>query len=199
MKPFVVPGDRSIFERDENHPIDKSMLAKFQRRLGLRIFGFVLVWLLVEASLFASDRYDILKAGENLYRDVVVRSQSASSLVVSHAKGIAKIPLSGLSEELQRKYGYDARSDAEREAELDSIRSIQIEASKRRSSDWRKGEKKRRAYWHLEEICPLAGSSLRLELRLRLAPRWIFVQNIGKWELGSASKEGALVARFTRS
>ena len=108
------------------------MLAKFQRRLGLRIFGFVLVWLLVEASLFASDRYDVLEAGENLYRDVVVRSQSASSLVVSHAKGIAQIPLSGLSEELQRKYGYDARSDAEREAELDSIRSIQIEASKQR-------------------------------------------------------------------
>jgi len=108
------------------------MLADFQRRLELRVLGFVLGWLLLEASSFATDRYDVLASGGNVYRDVVVRSQSASSLVVSHAKGIAQIPLSGLSVDLQMKYGYDARSDAEREAELDAIRSVQIEASKQR-------------------------------------------------------------------
>lgn len=85
-------------------------------------------------SCFAkgSDRYEILEAGEETYRNAVVRSVNASSILIAHSKGIAQVPFASVSAELQQKYGYDAKADENRQRELNGIRSSQLSASKKR-------------------------------------------------------------------
>jgi len=54
--------------------------------------GGLLVGLAVSRT-FAVDQYDTLTAGETVYRNVVVRSQNASSLIVTHAGGFGTDPI----------------------------------------------------------------------------------------------------------
>ena len=108
------------------------MLTLIQYRFGRLYFVFGLACLVSVSNAFGQDRYDVLEVEGDVYRNVVVRSSNASSLVISDSKGIPQLPLSKLPRTLQEKYGYDSHSDANRKAELELIRQAQIDASKQR-------------------------------------------------------------------
>lgn len=95
-----------------------------------KLLALLTLW--VSVHLSAADSYEILEAGGDTYHRVVVLSTSESSLSIRHARGIAQIPLSKLSAELQAKYGYDSGSAADREAALARQRQKQIEAQNKR-------------------------------------------------------------------
>lgn len=84
------------------------------------------------------ERYEAMKSGSEIYRNVIVRSVNASSILISHSKGIAQIPLSSLPVELQRKYGYNPKLDEARQRDLGAIRKAQIAASEQRLERMRK-------------------------------------------------------------
>ncbi len=82
------------------------------------------------ASLPAADFYPELQVGTERYENVHVLSSNASSLSIRHARGIAQVPLSQLSEELQLKYGYSSEAALAREAELEKLRAQQVQEGK---------------------------------------------------------------------
>ncbi|MDQ8188378.1 C1 family peptidase [Pelagicoccus sp. SDUM812002] len=92
----------------------------------------LLLALLMSVRLFAADTFEKLEVGANVYHSVVVLSANESSLSIRHARGIAQVPLSQLTSELQLKYGYDSASAAEREAELAAQRQRQAQAQQER-------------------------------------------------------------------
>lgn len=87
-----------------------------------------------------ADRYETLVAGEDVYHNVVVKSQNASSLIVMHSGGLAQIPFARLSKEIQDRYGYDGKSDLSRKADLERIRRRQIIESQKRIEELRQKE-----------------------------------------------------------
>ncbi len=121
------------------NPIGLVMTAG--RGSRLRRIGAATLWAAVSVlNLGGVDQYETLEAGETVYRDVVVRSNNASSLIVTHAGGLAQIPLSSLPAEIQERYGYDGQSDATRRADLDRLRRRQIIESQQRLEQQRKME-----------------------------------------------------------
>ena len=97
------------------------------------------------SQTFAADQYDTLTAGETVYRNVVVRSQNASSLIVTHAGGLAQIPFEKLSGEIQERYGYSGQNDELRKAELERLRRRQIMESQKRIEQLRQQEAEARS------------------------------------------------------
>jgi len=97
------------------------------------------------STLGGADQYATLVAGEDFYRDVVVRSQNASSLIVTHSEGLAQIPFARLSKEIQERYGYDGESDLSRKADLERVRRRQIIESQKRIEELRQKEAEARA------------------------------------------------------
>lgn len=56
-------------------------------------------------------RIDLLPAGKNTYRDVVVRSVNARTLMITHAGGMTSIRLRDLSPEWQAHFNYDPAAE----------------------------------------------------------------------------------------
>ncbi|MDQ8183185.1 C1 family peptidase [Pelagicoccus sp. SDUM812005] len=95
--------------------------------------SFLLLFSLIfSLHAFAADSYEKLEVGSDVFHRVVVLSANESSLSIRHARGIAQVPLSKLSPELQAKYGYDSARAADREAELAAQRQRQIQAQEQR-------------------------------------------------------------------
>ena len=57
-------------------------------------------------------KIDSLTAGKTTYRDVVVRSANARTLMITHAGGMASIHLRDLSPEWQARFNYDPAAEA---------------------------------------------------------------------------------------
>ncbi len=113
-----------------------------------RLFKVGLVGLLtgfLVGGTLSADQFESLVAGEVVYRDVVVRSKNASSLIVTHAGGLAQIPFENLSKEMQERYGYSGESDEARKADLERIRRRQILESQKRIEQLRQEEAKARS------------------------------------------------------
>jgi hypothetical protein len=109
------------------------MLARIFCFCGL----FALGWgasepLQAEAKLDpASVSFPELQIGLKTYREVRVRSVNPSTLVFSHAEGLASIPLKTLSPDLQARFGYNAEAAALHEHRLAQARD-EAELKRRR-------------------------------------------------------------------
>lgn len=55
--------------------------------------------------------FDTLQVGPTTYQRVQVRSVNPRTIMISHAGGLASVPLRSLSPELQAAFGYDAASE----------------------------------------------------------------------------------------
>ncbi|MDQ8196922.1 C1 family peptidase [Pelagicoccus enzymogenes] len=88
----------------------------------------LLIFLFLSSTVFAADSYEQLEVGSDVYQRAIVLSSNASSLSIRHSGGIAQVPLSKLSPELQLKYGYDAALAADRDAALAAQRQKQAQA-----------------------------------------------------------------------
>ncbi len=73
---------------------------------------------LSNCAMAVGDRYDSLQAGDQIFRNVTVKSVNATSLVILHSGGLAQVDLDRLSEDLQEKYGYDPEKAEKRRYEL---------------------------------------------------------------------------------
>jgi hypothetical protein len=63
-------------------------------------------------TLKVGSKLDALPAGKVTYRNVVVRSVSASNVMISHDGGMASVPLRSLSPDLQTAFGYSPEAEA---------------------------------------------------------------------------------------
>lgn len=113
-------------------------VVRWRRTLKYALGGLLSV--LMASVNLGLDRYDTLLVGEKVYRDVVVRSENASSLIVMHSGGLAQIPFESLSKEIQDRYGYSGESDESRKADLERIRRRQIIESQQRIEHLRQEE-----------------------------------------------------------
>ncbi len=95
---------------------------------------FLFLSLLISVPAYSADTYESIQVGGDVYYRVVVLSANESSLSIRHARGIAQVPLSKLSPELQAKYGFSSSRAAEREAQLAAQRKKQIQAQQDRIS-----------------------------------------------------------------
>ncbi len=101
----------------------------------------LLLSLFLTIQAFSADTYETLQVGKDVYYRVVVLSANESSLSIRHARGIAQVPLSKLSTELQLKYGYDSQRAADREEQLAAQRQKQIEEQRKRISAAKSAQK----------------------------------------------------------
>lgn len=165
---------RVWFEIGRNNPIGLLMR---EVTCG-RVLKAVLVSLLAAwpfAISWGADRYETLKAGDVVYKDVVVRSQNASSLIVMHSRGLAQIPFKDLSNEIQERYGYSDANDQSRNADLDRIRRKQIIESKLRIEQLRKEEENARLSKNVggaDQAVQKFGIPPKLEFEVDLRPKF---------------------------
>ncbi len=65
-------------------------------------------------------RLDSLPVGQVIYRDVVIRSINARTVVFTHSGGMTSLRLRDLAPEWQARFGYNARADSAAEASLNA-------------------------------------------------------------------------------
>lgn len=130
-------GQRGILGRwkHESEVIDNEKLLKSLFLMPKRIQGgFLKKWsrttwikccmffVLIPMAFAAEVRFETLRAGETVYRDVRVREVSANSILIIHSKGVAQVSLRQLSPELQARFNYDPQRAREFEEKLEKER-----------------------------------------------------------------------------
>src|SRR4051794_37494928 len=93
----------------------KIQSGTFFRAGHLALFFFALLTALVaqEAAsrLTAGSKLESLTVGKNTYQNVLVRSVSARSAMITHSSGMTSILLRDLSPELQQRFGYNPAAE----------------------------------------------------------------------------------------
>lgn len=100
------------------------LLRTLARRFGPIVATALCGWLVAHVALVApiaaaeasarlgvGATFDTFQVGPTTYQNVKIRSISAHSLMISHAGGLASVPLRDLSPELQAAFGYDPAND----------------------------------------------------------------------------------------
>ncbi len=77
--------------------------------------------------------FETLRVGETVYRQVRVRTVTAHSIMISHADGLASIPLRALPPELQAAFSYNPAVEAVEAAVLKEAHIAQVRAPVKRS------------------------------------------------------------------
>ncbi len=137
--------------------------------IGLRSLRMArLAFLFIALSpLHASDRYESLKVGNRIFRNVTVRSVNATSLVILHSGGLSQVELKDLSADLQTEYNYDAELAERRRDELQ--RDIQQRAVSSKRTPQRKSVSKES---DVSAILRAFGQEPELRERVDLRPKF---------------------------
>ncbi|MEY2429920.1 MAG: cytochrome c biosis protein CcmG, thiol:disulfide interchange protein DsbE [Verrucomicrobiota bacterium] len=117
--------------REEAHSSFRENIRASSRRL-LRVLGTGLA--LLPGLLFADgEKLATLKAGREIYTNVVVTSVTATDIYFSHSHGLGNAKLKNLEPELQKQFHYDAAKASQKEKqqiEAQALYTVELKKAK---------------------------------------------------------------------